>query len=34
MQMKAITDSAEPGEQDIFEMANLYPETTGLPMTV
>src|SRR5215472_7427889 len=34
MQMKAITDSAKPGEQDIFEMTNLYRETTGLPMTV
>jgi hypothetical protein len=23
-----------PDDRDIFEMANLYPETTGLPMTV
>ena len=24
-----------PGEpEDLFEMANLYPSTTGLPMTV
>jgi hypothetical protein len=25
---------AEADAEDLFEMANLYPETTGLPMTV
>lgn len=24
----------EPDARDLFEMANLYPDTTGLPMTV
>jgi hypothetical protein len=27
-------DPEETDDRDIFEMANLYPETTGLPMTV
>lgn len=27
-------DAVELGGRDLFEMANLYPETTGLPMTV
>jgi len=26
--------SPEPEAEDLFEMANLYPDTTGLPMTV
>lgn len=26
--------AAEPEIEDLFEMANLYPDTTGLPMTV
>jgi hypothetical protein len=33
----AGTDGAQAGvewEPDLFEMANLYPRTTGLPMTV
>ena len=41
MRKKEITgQAADPEEadasddRDIFEMANLYPETTGLPMTV
>jgi hypothetical protein len=37
MQTKIIADEAsEPAEDsdELFEMANLYPDTTGLPMTV
>jgi hypothetical protein len=41
MQSREITEQAvnpeEAGEtepEDLFEMANLYPDTTGLPMTV
>lgn len=26
--------TGEPDARDLFEMANLYPDTTGLPMTV
>jgi hypothetical protein len=26
--------TVEPEAEDLFEMANLYPDTTGLPMTV
>jgi hypothetical protein len=26
--------AAEPETEDLYEMANLYPDTTGLPMTV
>ena len=30
-----VVESAEPADSDeLFEMANLYPATTGLPMTV
>ena len=31
-----VTQSLSPGPEaeDLFEMANLYPDTTGLPMTV
>ena len=39
--VKDVTRRSEIGEQtaeteteDLFEMANLYPDTTGLPMTV
>ena len=32
--MAAQTLSPEPEAEDLFEMANLYPDTTGLPMTV
>ena len=32
---KPISDNAHPATSDeLFEMANLYPRTTGLPMTV
>jgi hypothetical protein len=38
MKAEEITEAAVPGEQedtdDLFEMANLYPRETGLPMTV
>ena len=38
MKVAEITEAAVPGEQedtdDLFEMANLYPRETGLPMTV
>jgi hypothetical protein len=41
MQSKDLTKSAgtpeeteEPDGDELFEMANLYPDTTGLPMTV
>jgi hypothetical protein len=27
-------ETIESDERDLFEMANLYPDTTGLPMTV
>jgi hypothetical protein len=27
-------EAIESDERDLFEMANLYPDTTGLPMTV
>jgi hypothetical protein len=27
-------EDAEPDDRDLFETANLYPDTTGLPMTV
>ena len=27
-------EAAEPAMDELFEMANLYPRTTGLPMTV
>ncbi len=30
----AVVDLDLPDEQDSFEMANLYPRDTGLPMTV
>jgi hypothetical protein len=28
------SEDAAPGTDDLFEMANLFPRTTGLPMTV
>jgi hypothetical protein len=32
---EAVSDEARPAEtDDLFEMANLFPRTTGLPMTV
>src|SRR3974390_2714166 len=32
---ETVSDEARPAEMDdLFEMANLYPRTTGLPMTV
>lgn len=39
MRSEDIADSAPPAatddeSQDLYEMANLYPESTGLPMTV
>jgi len=38
MKAKETAEAAVPGEQegadDLFEMANLYPRETGLPMTV
>ena len=38
MRAKAIADDAPSGveqePEDLFEMANLYPDTTGLPMTI
>ncbi len=37
MKIKEITEDTQPVEQetdDLFEMANLYPRETGLPMTV
>jgi len=41
MRLKEIIEQAVPPEEDVeldardlFEMANLYPDTTGLPMTV
>jgi hypothetical protein len=38
MKVKEITETAVPvepeGTDDLFEMANLYPRETGLPMTV
>jgi hypothetical protein len=38
MKARGIIEAAVPGEQDdsddLFEMANLYPRETGLPMTV
>jgi hypothetical protein len=41
MRIKEITEhnvmpeeAAETETEDLFEMANLYPDTTGLPMTV
>src|SRR5215210_6604759 len=38
MKAKEIAEAAVPGEQDdaddLFEMANLFPHRTGLPMTV
>ena len=41
MRVKEITEhnvmpeaAAETETEDLFEMANLYPDTTGLPMTV
>jgi hypothetical protein len=35
MKSKAISDQADAIDQtELFEMANLYPRTTGLPMTV
>ncbi len=27
-------EAEEPDGDELFEMANLYPDTTGLPMTV
>ena len=29
-----VSEDAEPKTDDLFEMANLFPRTTGLPMTV
>jgi hypothetical protein len=41
MRVKEIEQAVAPGDdaefdddRDLFEMANLYPDTTGLPMTV
>jgi hypothetical protein len=34
MRASDIGIELEPGEDDLFEMANLYPRDTGLPMTV
>jgi hypothetical protein len=32
---KIVSDDSQPAEtDDLFEMANLFPRTTGLPMTV
>src|SRR5438552_14138510 len=32
---ETVSDEARPAEtDDLFEMANLFPRTTGLPMTV
>ena len=33
MRIEEALDESQPGE-DLFEMANLFPRTTGLPMTV
>src|SRR6516225_11321249 len=33
-QAVAPADDIEFDDRDLFEMANLYPDTTGLPMTV
>ena len=30
----APAEDVESDPRDLFEMANLYPDTTGLPMTV
>jgi hypothetical protein len=32
--MRIVENGLGLGESDLFEMANLYPNTTGLPMTV
>ena len=35
MRSKGVADAAsEEDGEELFEMANLYPDTTGLPMTV
>ena len=34
MRTNDITEDAGPASEDLFEMANLFPRTTGLPMTV
>ena len=40
MQTRETTENGQPpsttseAEEDLYEMANLYPDTTGLPMTV
>ena len=34
MRFDDITEDAGPATEDLFEMANLFPRTTGLPMTV
>jgi hypothetical protein len=34
MRSDDITEDAGPATEDLFEMANLFPRTTGLPMTV
>jgi len=31
---KAVQQVAEPDADELFEMANLFPRTTGLPMTI
>jgi len=31
---KAMQQASEPDTDELFEMANLFPRTTGLPMTV
>ena len=31
---KAVRHASEPDTDELFEMANLFPRTTGLPMTV
>jgi hypothetical protein len=33
MRTNDITEDAGPASEDLFEMANLFPRTTGLPMT-
>jgi hypothetical protein len=31
---KAMQQTSEPDTGELFEMANLFPRTTGLPMTI